>query len=159
MLAKKKMTESAKEKINLYIKNGVDISDLIESYELQDMTLSRAVIKRMVRLNEDLSNINFSFCQFGRENEVIDLSGSNLKNCNFNDSRFFGELWLRRADVRGSSFKRAIIPYIQYQFADLRNVNICDAVFRIGSHCGYMAKVSKSLFEDIAKHMQVHIAE
>lgn len=155
MKVRKSMTEEVRNKIKMYIKEGIDISDVIENYTLKNENLSHAIIKRMDRIQEDITNCNFIHCIFGEEGKVINLSGSNLKGSNFQGAKFLSTVWFRGSDLRNCNFNNAWIPFVDYQYADLRNVSLCETTIKIGSKSGLHAKFNWSLFEKLAKYLQM----
>jgi len=157
MLIKQKMTENVRLKIKSYIKNQLDISDIIKDYDISNEDLSGAVIKNISRVNEKINNTKFVRCIFGEKDNIINFSGSDLKGCNFSYATFNGLVWFRRSDLRNVNFNDAFIPYVEYQYADLRNATICNTVFRLSSKAGLGAKLEWKQFELLAKYMQLDI--
>ncbi len=157
MQSKKPMTEAQKEKIQMAIKNRNDISDLIEDYDISNMYLAGAVIKRINRIQENLPNINFSRAIIGEEGKITNLSGCNLKGSNFLRAQFLGKVWFKGCDLRNCNFNGAWLPNAEYQFADMRNIQLCDAVIRIGSKNGFKAKLEWKIFELFAEYLEVEI--
>jgi uncharacterized protein YjbI with pentapeptide repeats len=157
MLSKLKMTENVRNKIKGYIKNGMDISELIADYDISNEDFSGAVIKNLTRINEKIINTKFIRCIFGDKDNIINFSGSDLKGCNFSYARFNGLVWFRRADLRNVNFNDAFVPQVEYQYSDLRNASICNTVFRLSSKAGLGAKLEWKQFELLAKYMQLDI--
>lgn len=157
MEAKKPMTEVHKEKIMMAIKNGSDISDLIADYDISNMYLAGAVIKNINRIQENLPNINFCRAVIGEEGKITNLSGCNLKGSNFQWAKFLGTIFFKGCDLRNCNFNGAWLPNAQYQFADMRNISLCDAVIRIGSKNGFKAKLEWKIFEQFAEYLEVDI--
>ena len=157
MITRKPMTEEVRNKIANYIKNQEDISDLIENYQIKNEYLCGAIIKRFNRVQEDIQNTNFSRCIIGEEGSVTNLVGSNFRGSNFSNSRFLGNVWFRSCDLRNCNFNNAWLPGVEYQYADLRNIPLCDAYLRIGSKSGFQAKFSKNVFELLAKYIQLDV--
>lgn len=155
MKVRKVMTEEVRNKIKLYIKEGIDISDLIENYSLKNENLAGSIIKKLDRLQEDISNCNFVNCVIGEEGKVTNLSGCILKGSNFQSTKFLGTIWLRGSDLRNCNFNNAWIPFVDYQYADLRNISLCETTIKIGSKSGLHAKFNWSLFEKLAKYLQM----
>jgi uncharacterized protein YjbI with pentapeptide repeats len=153
------MSHAQRAKIKTAIKNKIDISDLIEDYNIQGEDLTGAVIECINRVNENLKGTCFSRCIIGKEKETTNLSGCNLRNCNFRNTNFLGLLNVRRADLRGCTFDDAWVPDVDFRFADLRNVSLCNTVIRLGSKTGFQAKMSWALFRAWAKHLQVEMED
>lgn len=155
MKSRKRMTQEVREKINNAIKNKSDIADLIEDYFLANEYLAGAIISRFNRINENIDNANFVRCTFGKEGEVINFSGCSLKGSNFSNARFLGTAWFRGCDLRNANFNSVWLPNVEYQHADLRNITICDAVFKFGSKCGMGAKFDGSMFKQLINYLSI----
>ena len=149
MKLRKKMTEIIRDKIKIYKKNNKDISELIEDYDLKGEDLSRCLIKKLNRINEDISNTNFFGSIIGEEGATTILSGCDLRNCNFSTCKFLGHLILRASDMRNSTFISTWFPDVEYQYADFRDVVLCSAVMKFGINEGLNAKFSKKTFEEL----------
>ena len=153
----KSMTHDLRKKIKMYIKNRLDISELIKDVSIKGEDLSRAIIIRLVKVNCDLSACNFSGAVIGKEGEIVQLSGSILRDCNFTDVKFIEKIWMRKVDARGSNFNGCFMPYLEYQYSDMRNCKFCGTIIRLGSKEGYKAKVDGSIFEALSKAWNVNI--
>lgn len=151
------MTAALRSKIHKYIKNNLDIAELLEGVEIHHENLSGAIITKLVRVCENLDNINFSYSVIGQEGGEVNLSGSSLKNCNFKAFRIKGKFIVRRCDFRGSNFAEADMINVEYQFADLRQCRFCETAMRIGSRLGLGAKFDSNLFKELAKHWGIKI--
>lgn len=157
MVLNKKMTQAQKDKITNAIKNGNDISDLVEGWDISGMYLSSAKISRFNRVQENLTNINFVGAIIGDPSKITNLSGSNFMGCNFQGSKFLGKVWLRNADLRNCNFNDAWLEGVEYQGADLRNISLCNAFLRLGSKSGYRAKFDWKQFELLAQYLELDI--
>lgn len=142
----KPLTENLKSKIELCIKNGEDISDLIQDVNIKGMNLSRALIKRMVRINEDLSNTLFVEAKFGQEGSIVNLMGCNLMGCNFTRAVFYGTTWFKRVDARNATFRGASLFNAHFEYSDFRNVDLCGALVRLSVPHYLGTKCDDSLF-------------
>lgn len=129
----KKITHELKEKIQLYIKNGKDISDLIVGYSLKGEDLSNSIIKKLNRYNEDLSNCNFAYSTVGELGRETNLSGCKLRNCNFYKAIMLGKTVIRNADMRNSCLKHADFNHFEYAGTDFRGVQACGMITKIGT--------------------------
>ena len=136
---KPKMTHEVRKKVKTLIKNRIDISDIIEKYSIRGEDLSGAIISRFVRTDENMSCCNLSRAIIGDDNLISNFNRANARNCNFKGSVWKGRVLARRIDARGSNFNGAIMPHVDYRYADLRNCNFCDTVFCIGTERGYGA--------------------
>ena len=141
------LSNEQRKKIEMYIKNGKDISELIEGYSLKNENFSRAIIKRLNRFNEDITNVNFSFCTIGEENIVTDLSGCDLKGCNFKYAKLLGRTVIRNADLRNVNMCNADLNEFDYQNSDFRGGVFCGCILKIGTSNGKGAIVDKKLLE------------
>lgn len=157
MKVRKRITPEVRAKIDQYIKEGIDISELIKDYDLRGQNFAGAVIKKISRPKEDLRNINFVRCVIGDESTTTDFTGANLMGSNFQWAKFIGPVWFRNCDLRNCNFNCAWMPTVEYQFADLRNVTLCDAFIRLGSRSGYQAKLEWKAFELLAKYLQIEM--
>lgn len=151
------MSEAQKEKIERYIKNGLDISDLIRDYDIKGMYLAGAIIKDFNRVQDSLQNTNFANCVIGEADKITNLSGTNFRGCNFQRVTFVGKTWLRACDLRDCNFAYADLSKVEYQYADLRNIIACETILRIGSKVGLHARFEWKLFEDFAKYTNVEV--
>ncbi len=151
------MSHKLKEKIRMYVKNKIDISDLISNVEIKGEDLSHAIIKKFNRTGENLSGTNFSYSEIGEEGIVTNLSNNKFLNCNFRNAHFLGTVYLRKCDCRGSNFQCAWLHNVEYQYSDVRNCNFCEAIMRLGSDYGYKTKVDKNIFLDLAKYWNIKI--
>lgn len=146
-----------RDKIKLYIKNGLDISELIENYSIAGEDFTNAIVKRFNRPDEDISGIVLANAIIGEEGKVTNLNRVIARNCNFRRSVWKGEVWARRADARNSAFTDAFVPYIDYRHADLRNCDFCGTVFQIATPKALGAKFSPEFFQDLAKFWGLEI--
>jgi len=135
----KKITEKLREKIKLYIKNGLDISDLIEGYDIRGENLAGAIIKRFNRFNQDISYCNLARAIIGEENQITHLSRATMIGCNFKDAVFKGKVWLRKVNAQNCTFDGAFLPFVEYQHGDFRHSTFCDTIWRFGSRAGHGA--------------------
>ena len=145
------MTNAIRNKISVYRKNKIDISELIKDVEIRGENLSYAIIKDFYRVKTDISNCNFSNAIIGEENKVTMMSNTNMKNCVFKSTKFLGKIIMRRCDARGSNFTETFMPNIAYEYSDFRGCNFCSCIFRIGSREGLGAIFDKKLWVDLTK--------
>ena len=137
--------------IESYIKNGKDISSLLDGYSLKNQSFARAVIKKLNRFNEDLSGTNFAYCTIGENDTETNLSGCNLKGCNFKRAKFLGRTIIRNADVRNCNFHDTDLNHFEYQNSDFRGGVFCGCVLKIGTDAGQGAIVDSGLIELLKK--------
>jgi len=147
------LTHDLEEKIKIAIKNRIDISDLIEDVDLRNANLSRAIIKKLKRIDTDISNCNFSYSQLGDpENKTIfTIIRCKMLNCNFEGASFVGKAWVRSCDAKGCNFRNADISKASYEHSDFRNSTFCNAVIRIGTSEGMGCRFPKEMFDELCK--------
>ncbi len=148
----KPMTNDKLKEIQMAIKNGNDLSSIIDNYDICGLDLSNAIITRMNRVNENLSNTNFYNCRIGQDGTITNLSGCNFTGCNFTGAKFFGKVWMRSTDCRNVNFNNAFIAYVEFQYADLRNATFCDAIIQFGSATSLKCKFSKKNLDLLSKY-------
>ncbi len=151
----KPMTNSVRAKVNSYIKNGLDISDLISDYDIQGEVFVGAIIKTIDRIGQKVTNTNFYRSVIGSEGKICNFSNSDFKGCNFSRVRFKGTVWFRHADLRNCKFNNAVLENVHYQYADIRNISLCETVMKMGSKAGYRAKANWSMFTELAQYLQI----
>lgn len=145
----KRFTSSLKKKIAQYRKNRIDISPLIEGYSLKGEDVSGCIIKNLNRIEEDLSYCNFSFCEIGEKGKITFLSKANISDCNFKDTKFLGEVYMRRTIGQRANFENAYVPFVQYQNSDFTDAIFCNTTWQLGSRCGFKSKFSRRIFDMI----------
>ena len=153
----KSMDNKLRAKILKYIKNGMDISDLIKDVDIAGEDFSRAIIKEFYRPGDDISNCNFTNAVIGEAGKTINISRAKAVGCNFKGATFPGLVMARRTDLRNCNFTSTNIPNSDYKFADLRGSDFCNTIFCIGTKRSYGAKFDKKFFKDLAKFWGVDI--
>jgi len=151
------MTHELRTQIALYIKNRLDISELIAGVDIRSMDLSGSIIKKLDKSNCNISNCNFCGALIGGDNEVIRLTNAIAKNCNFKRAKFLSKVMARRIDARDSNFYCTYMPYIDYRYADLRGCNFCECIFSLGTAKSYGASFSPEFFQDLASFWNIEI--
>lgn len=154
----KAMSNQLRSKIQKYIKNGIDISELIKDVNLRGANLSRAKIKDISRHHEDMSRVDFSKAIIGREDKTTRIIDCNLVESNFNEAIFVGSIIFRRNNCQRSNFNGAFLPHLQYQKTDFRFATFCEAVIRIGSTYGEGSRFSADLFKDLGRMWGLEIS-
>ncbi len=151
------MSNSVREQIQVYIKNGIDISGLIKDYSIKNENLSGAKIKSLAKPDCDISGCNFSNCTIGDDKIITNLNRTIARSCSFKGTVFKGEVWARRIDARHSNFTGAWLPNVDYKHADLRDCIFCDTVFCIGTERAYGALFDEKLFQDLTKFWNIEV--
>ena len=153
----KPMTNAIREKIQMYVKNGADISELIADVSIKGENLDKAVIKKFSRFNDDFSGTSFVRAVIGEEGKVTNIAHAKSVGCNFKYARFLGTWDARHWDARNINFCGTYAPDIDYRWADLRGCTFCGAVFSFSDWKGHGAKFDKKVFEMIFKHWGIDI--
>ena len=154
-IAKKPITEEIKTKIEQYIKNRQDISSFLHDYNLQGLNLSYSIIENVNCIGENLSNTNFSNSVIGIDGNTTVFINCNLKGSNFKNTRFEGKTWMKHCDLRNCNFTGAFLPYVEYQYSDLRGISLCETVFRLGVKCGYKSRFDPDIFTNLCKYLDM----
>lgn len=153
----KPMSNELRKKIKNYIKNGIDIADLIGGIKITGEDLSGAIISRFVRNKDNLARCNFSRCKIGTKGKVSIITNCNLQEAKFTDTIFIGKTFLRRCDARNSDFSGADCSNVEYQFTDFRGAKFCEVLLRLGSSYGLGAKFSQDLFKDLTDGWNIEV--
>lgn len=153
----KPITKEIRNKIQMYIKNAIDISNLIRDVDIRGENLSGAIIEDFNRVKENLSGTNFSRCVIGNEGKIANLSNSKLRNCIFQGTKFIGKTFIRHCDCRGSDFSESDCPQVEWQYSDVTNCNFCETLLRLGTDYFYRAKVDQNLFRDLTKYLNIEV--
>lgn len=148
---KKPIDDILKRQIAIHIKNRLDIGSLIKDVDIRGLDLSYAIIKEFNRINDDISNCNFSNAVIGEEGKITNLSGSKMVNCCFKEAKLLGRVLMKNVDGRNCNFRETFMPYVEYQYSNFEGASFCDAIFRIGSRVGIGAKFDKNLFAELSK--------
>lgn len=153
----KPLTESIRQQIKLYIKNGLDISPLIEGYSIKNENLSGAIITKFNRVNQDMTGVNLTKCVIGLPSKINNISGSKLMRSKWCDANVQGVLFARRIDARDADFSGAILMNFEYQNANFNGAKFCEALIRIGSSYGLGAKFDNNFFSDLTKSWDIAV--
>jgi len=140
----KPMTAELRKKIQLYRKNRLDISKLIEGINIANEDLSYCIINKLILMHEDISKCDFSYAIIGLEGQTTILTGCKLHYCSFKNTTFKGTLLLKRVEAHNCNFHETFMPFVDYQHADFRGSTFCDCVARMGGRAGHGAIIDKS---------------
>ena len=160
MQALKPMTHEVRKRIQDYIKNGLDVSDLIKDYSLKGENLSRAIIKTLVRYDEDMSGCQLTYATLGDESKpdnIVQMLRCNLTGCNFEGIRFISKTWVRSCVCKNMNLKNADLSKVDYKYTDFRGCKFCSTILRISTGAGIGCKFSKELFTELTKGWGVEI--
>jgi len=153
----KPMTPAVRKNIQKYIKNGLDISELIQGYTLANEDLSGAKIRKFNRSNDNLRGLNISRCVIGAPGVINNGSGSDWRGSKWCDTVVDGIFYLRRCDARDADFSGMVAINAEYQYTDFRGAKFCETCMRIGSEYGFKAKFDESLFKDWSRGWNLEI--
>lgn len=153
----KQLTYHQKERIEMFIKNGIDVSDLIKDYDIRGLNLANAIIKDFNRIKADMSRTNFMNAKLGEEGKLTVWSRCICKETNFVGTQFLGIYHIRHCDCRGSNFQNANMANCEYQYSDFRNANFCTTIIRLSSDYFYKAIVDENLFRDLTKFLNLEV--
>jgi uncharacterized protein YjbI with pentapeptide repeats len=151
------MTNELRTKIQMHIKNGIDISDLVKNIDIRGEDLSRAVIKTFNRPDDDISRCSLHQAIIGEEGKITNLNRITACYCNFHRVKFLGTVWIRNANVRYCNFREADLTAFDYKFSDFTGCDFCDVIFRIGSDKGVGAKFDEKFFKDLAENWGIEV--
>lgn len=155
----KPMTHEIRTKIKRYIKNRIDISDIIKDIDIKGEDLSYAIIETFNRVSDNLSGTRFSHASIGKEGRITNLSGTKMINCRFDDTIFRGMVYMRRCDCHDSDFSGAVLTNVEYQYSNFENCKFCETCIRIGTKYSAHSKFSANLFQDLGKMWNLKIEE
>jgi uncharacterized protein YjbI with pentapeptide repeats len=153
----KSFTNELKKQIDIRIKNGIDISDLIKDVDIRGQDFSRAIIKELNIVNGDISNAMFFDATIGQENTITNLSGTKMNHTNFKQARLLGETWLTGADARNSIFTSAYMPYPKFNNANFKGANFCGIITKIQTHTYKGAKFDVKFIQDLANMLNLKV--
>jgi len=145
------------QKIQLHIKNNLDLSLLLKDISIKGLDLSHSRISQFDRPDDDLTGCNLKGCVIGEEGKITNISNSILRNCNFSDAQFKGKLWMRHCDARGVDFRGADLSNADYRFTDFTGANLCSVIIRIGSKEGVGAILDDQFMKDLTSQWQIEV--
>lgn len=153
----RKPSASDIDQINKYIKNKLDISDLIKDLDLSGLDLSLAIIKHIERYNVTLKKVNFYGAKIGCPGKVSVLENCKLLDCSFDKVITTGKLSIKQSNLSGSTFIDADFSKCNYQYADLSNCTFCGIILKLGTGVSYGAKFSPEFLRDLVFGSNVNI--
>ena len=151
------MTHDLRDKIKMYVKNGIDISPLIEGIDIKGEDFSGAIIKTFNRVNDNISDIKLERAIIGEKGKVTNLSGTKMINCKCGDMRFLGKVFLRRCNCEDSDFSGADFSNVEYQKTNFRGCKFCETLIRLGSSYGTDATFDSNLFKELTKNWRLKV--
>jgi len=152
---RKQIDANLRIKIQARIKNRLDISDLIEGYDISGENLSRAIITKLNVCDMNISNTDFSDSIIGSKDNNIMMNRTRFKHCSFLRAQIIGIAYMRHALFLNCNFKETFMPYIDYKFSQWQNCVFCDAVFAIGTGKGLGAIFDNKFFGDLSENWGV----
>lgn len=154
----KSMTNELRKQIQTYIKNRVDISDLLYNIDIKGEDLSRAVIKHLSLVDRDISGCNFSYTELGDDNRIFSIIRCNIRNCKFEGAKFIGRTFMRSCDADNCNFNNADVSLVDYQHTNFgENSTFCNAKITISTNSGIGCKFPKKMFYDLCKGWSMQI--
>jgi uncharacterized protein YjbI with pentapeptide repeats len=147
----KKLTHDEREMINIYIKNGKDISDLIKDRDIKGENFNRAIIAKLERTNDDISGCSFAFAKIGSPGYIVKILETKMNNCNFECAEFLGLAWIRSCEAKNCNFKGADVSKVDYRYTNFIGSTFCEAVIKISTRSGIGCTFPKSMFEELCK--------
>lgn len=151
------MTDELRKKIQIYIKNRLDISPLIKDVSIKGENLSGAIIKDFNRVGDNISGCNLSRAIIGEEGKVTNISGTIARNCIFKGTKFLAKVFARKCNFNYSNFSEAFLAYWEYQYSSFLHCTFCDTVIPIGSRIGLGAIFDENLFKELSKLWNLEI--
>lgn len=151
------MSNEIRKTIKRYIKNRIDISNIIKGISIKGEDLSYAIITDFNRSSEDMHGIRLSKAVIGKEGKVTTICGNNLRGSFFDDVQFLGHTLFRRNDCRDSDFGGALAHNMEYQYSDFRGCRFCEVSIRIGTSYSANAKFSPEFFKDLGDMWNLNI--
>jgi len=155
----RKITHQERDTINTYIKNGIDISALIEGKDIQNQNFNRAIISKMERVKDDISGCSFAFAKLGSKEIPLSIKilQTKMQNCNFECAEFIGTAWIRNCDAQNCNFKGADVSNVDYRFTNFLGSSFCESKIRISSKSGFGCKFPKEMWQELTKQWDMKI--
>lgn len=153
----KPMNQSLREKIRMYAKNNLDISDLIAGIDIKSEDLSRTIIKKLVLDGENISDTNFSYAVLGNDTDTISFLNMKMTNCNFEGAKFVGKTWIRNCDARNCNFKNSDVSKVDYRNSNFTGSTFCEATIKINSRGGIGCIFDANILKDLTKYWDVDV--
>ena len=155
----KPMTNEIREKIKRYIKNGIDISEVIRDVSIRGEDLSYAIIKDFTRVKDDMSGVRLTKAKIGVKGKVLVICNNKMINSFWDDAQFYGHILFRKNDCKNSNFSGAIMYDVEYQNTDFRHCKFCETAVRLGTTYSLGSKFSADLFSDLGRMLNLTITE
>jgi uncharacterized protein YjbI with pentapeptide repeats len=145
------MTNELRERIQINIKNKIDIADLIKEVIIKGEDLSHAIISKLNIVDGDISGTNFSNTILGNDTDIFTIIRTNMENCNFNGAKFIGKAWIRSCNAKNCNFKNADLALVDYEYTNAIGSTFCGAKITIDSRGGLGAMFDPQLLRDLCK--------
>lgn len=159
-MTEKLMDNQLREKIKSYIKNHLDISSLIKDVSIKGENLSYAYIRELYKVDTDISNCNLSHCEIGSSETRVHIIRTKMVNCNFESTKFIGEVWMRSCNAQNCNFKNADVHTVSYNNTNFLGSTFCNAIITIGTRQGIGATFPPSMFQDLTagwKNLEIEV--
>ena len=133
MIPLKQPTELFKQQLADMIKQQEDVSNFIQGYNIKGLNLSRAIISKFIRINENISNTLFIDAIIGTEGEITSFQGCNISGSNFTRCLFKGTTWFKNTKMQNANFHYSSVLNGHWEGADMRNCDWCGILTRFDS--------------------------
>ncbi len=137
-------------RVQSYIKSGIDISELIKNQDIRNLDLSYALISDFNVSKQDISGCRL-ICAKIQKAQMIKTVAHNVQ-FNYADMT---DANISYIDARDSNFLNANCTRTIYKYADLRGCNFCKATISLGPDYGHKAKVDHSLMDLLDKIWEI----
>ena len=148
----KPITSELRTRIKINIKNKIPIDGLIENVDIKGEDLSWAIIPKLKRIDCNISGCNFSHAILGNDTNIFTLIRTNISNCNFEDTKFIGKVWMRSCNATNCNFKGADVSSVSYEHTDFSYSNFCGCIIRLDSRTNVGCKFDRTLVEELVKN-------
>lgn len=156
----KEMTDDLRKKIQMYIKNRKDISELTYDVNISNEKLEYAIIKNFNRNNQTIYRVNLAHSILGEEGKLTTFCNNKLIDCRFDDVRFKGKWFFRHNKVFNCNFSSSWMPYFEAQFTEFDdNCNFCETFMRLGVSYLWKTKFGINLFQDLLRFTNLKVIE
>lgn len=149
-----------KERIKAFIKNGMDISELIKDVSIKNENLSHAIIKKFVRINDDISGSTLAYAKVGDEKDdknIVQIINTDMSNCNWQGVVFLSPTEIRNCKANNSNFREVDAGKVDYRNTDFTGSTFCGAIMKIDSRLGRGCKFDVNFLKELTKFWNVEI--
>jgi uncharacterized protein YjbI with pentapeptide repeats len=154
------MTTVLKDKINTYIKNKIDISELVKDVDLRNVNLNRAIIKKLQRKDIDISGCSFAYCELGdvnSEDNAVSFISCKMHGCSFEGAKFLNKARIRSCDAQKCNFKNCDVSKVSYANSNFMDSKFCGAIIKIESKLGLGCKFPVEIFDELTRDWKLKL--